>query len=92
MKNKYNRNYGILTDASKELNEFFGDDSGRTISLRTSHGFKKAFNLDISDETAEDIVHLTMATSAYNLLNKNGNKTIGALSLLALLALYQKGK
>lgn len=88
----YNRNYGVLTDVSEGLNEFFGDKSGRTVSLRTSHGFKKSFGLNITDETAEDIMHTGMIFSAYNLFAKNGNKTAGFLSLIGLIALYQNGK
>jgi len=88
----YNRDYGVLTNMSEELNRFFGDNSGKTVSLRTSHGFKKTFNLNITDETAEDIVHAGMVFSAYNLFSKKGNRTSGFLSLIALVALYQNGK
>ncbi len=88
----YNRDYGVLTDMSEGLNEFFGDTSGRTVSLRTSHGFKKTFGLNISDETAEDVMHAGMIYSAHNLLSKNGNRGAGFLSLIALIAFYQNGK
>jgi hypothetical protein len=77
---------------SEGLNKFFGDTSGRTVSLRTSHGFKKTFGLNISDAMAEDIMHTGMVYSAYNLLSEKGNKVSGFLSLIALIALYQKGK
>ena len=88
----YDRDYGVLTDISEGLNKFFGDTSGRTVSLRTSHGFKKTFNLDISDKLAEDVMHSGMVYSAYNLFSKKGNKIVGLLSLIALIALYQNGK
>ena len=38
------RDFGALTDVSKELNQMFGDKSGRTVSMRTTHGFKDAFS------------------------------------------------
>lgn len=88
----YDRDYGLLTDVSEEVNEFFGDTSGRTVSLRTSHGFKKTFGLNISDKTAEDLMHAGMIYSARNLFSKNGNRSAGFLSLIALIALYQNGK
>lgn len=88
----YDRDYGVLTDISEGLNEFFGDESGRTVSLRTSHGFKKTFGLNITDKTAEDIMHSGMIFSAYNLFAEKGNRTVGFLSLIGLIALYQNGK
>jgi hypothetical protein len=88
----YNRNYGALTEISEGINEMFGDQSGRTVSLRTSHGFKRTFNLDISDAMAEDIVHAGMIFSAYNLMSENGNRTAGFLTLVGLVALYHNGK
>lgn len=95
--NNYNENedgldYGILTEASKGVNNFLGDQTRRTVSRRTSHGFKNAFNLDISDETAEHIVHGGMVYSAHHLFSENGNRANGLLSLLALFALYHIGK
>ena len=88
----YNRDYGFLTEISEDLNYFFGDTSGKTISLRTSHGLKKTFNLNISDAYAEDLIHAGMITTAYNLFNKNGNRVVGFLSIIALFALYQNGQ
>jgi len=84
--------YGLLTEASKGLNDFLGDKTGRTVSRRTSHGFKNAFKLDIPDEVAEHVVHGAMIYSANHLFSESGNKTNGLLSALALLALYQIGK
>jgi ABC-type sulfate transport system substrate-binding protein len=88
----YDRDYGVLTEVSEEINKFFGDTSGKTVSLRTSHGFKKTFGLSISDKLSEDIMHSTMIFSAYNLFSKRGNKTAGFLSLIGLIALYQNGE
>ncbi|MFZ5551873.1 MAG: hypothetical protein ACOZCO_02065 [Bacteroidota bacterium] len=92
---KSKRNYGILTDASKAINEALGDKTGRTVSMRTAHGFKNSFELNDSmdDETAEDIVHGGMVASALLLCSKNeGAKIGGLLLLLSLVACYQNGK
>lgn len=89
------RNYGLLTDASKTINEALGDKTGRTVSMRTAHGFKNTFNLNetIDDNTAEDIVHTGMLASAALLTNKSdGAKIVGALLLLGLIGCYQNGK
>lgn len=89
------RNYGLLTDASKAINEALGDKTGRTVSMRTAHGFKNTFNLNetMDDNTAEDIVHAGMVASAALLVNKNdGAKIAGALLLLGLIGCYQNGK
>ncbi len=46
---------------SEELNKGFGDESGRTICLRTVHGFKIMFNRDdMSDESVMGIIHGVM--------------------------------
>jgi hypothetical protein len=87
-------NYGVLTDMSKSLNGLLGDKSGRTVSRRTTQGFKKAFNLDkIDDEDAEDIVHAAMISTGLLLVSKNDNlKIFGALLLAGLFACYHNGK
>lgn len=86
--------YGVLTDMSKSLNELFGDSSGRTVSRRTTHGFKQAFNIkELSDDNAEHIVHGAMISSGLLLTSKNNNSKIFGLLLLAgLVACYQIGK
>lgn len=91
---KYKRNYGFLTDASKAINEGLGDKSGRTVSMRTAHGFKNTFDLEnMDDDTAEDIVHGGMIASAALLASKNeGAKIGGLLLLIGLVACYQNGK
>jgi hypothetical protein len=87
-------NYGVLTDISKGLNYTLGDRTGRTVSMRTAQGFKTAFKLDnMSDDDAEDIVHLGMVATAGLLTSKNnGAKAGGLLVLLGLVACYQNGK
>lgn len=91
---KTKRNYGILTDFSKELNSALGDKTGRTVSRRTAHGIKRGFNLhDMHDNDAEDIAHGAMITTAALLASKNdGAKVCGALLLLGLVACYQNGR
>jgi len=87
-------NYGVLTDVSKDLNQFFGDNSGRTVSTRTAHGFKNFFNAkSIDDEAAEFIVHSGMI-AATTLLNskKETEKSNGLMLSLALFLFYQAGK
>ncbi len=87
-------NYGVFTDVSKGLNKFFGDTSGRTVSLRTAHGFKNFFNAkSMDDDTAEFIVHSGMVT-ATKLLNskKETDNSSGVLLSLALFVFYQAGK
>jgi hypothetical protein len=88
------RNYGVLTDASKDLNRSLGDKSGRTVSMRTAHGLKKSFNLNkMSDDTAEDIVHGAMiATTALLNSKDSGDKAIDAFMTFALMTFYQDGK
>ncbi len=89
------RNYGALTDLSKAANELLGDKSGRTVSMRTAHGFKNVFNLndEMTDNTAEDIVHAGMLASVALLSSKNDGAKIGGLFLaLSLAACYQNGK
>lgn len=87
-------NYGIVTDASKSLNQIFGDQTGRTVSVRTAHGFKNIFNCpEMEEDAAELIVHTGMVT-AYALLksNKESEKGAGLLLSLGLLLCYQSGK
>ena len=90
MKNKNEIDYGVLSDVSKEINcNFFGDCTGSTISRRTTKGFKKVFNLndnDISDQSAEHIVHGVMIGTVACLTSKKENSTLGGLLLLASLA------
>lgn len=91
---KVTTNYGILTDVSKDLNQFFGDNSGRTVSSRTAHGFKNFFNAkSMDDEAAEFIVHGSMV-AATTLLNskKETEKSNGLMLSLALFLFYQAGK
>lgn len=87
-------NYGVLTDVSKGLNQFFGDTSGRTVSLRTAHGFKNFFNSkSMEDDAAEFIVHGGMV-AATKLLNskKETERSSGLMLSLALFVFYQAGK
>lgn len=91
---KITTNYGVLTDVSKDLNQFFGDNSGRTVSTRTAHGFKNFFNAkSMDDEAAEFIVHGGMV-AANRLLNskKETDKSNGLMLSLALFLFYQVGK
>jgi hypothetical protein len=87
-------NYGVLTDISKSLNLVFGDQSGRTVSLRTAHGFKSVFKChDMHEDAAELIVHSGMLTAYYLLNSKNKNEQgSGVLLSLALLLCYQAGE
>jgi hypothetical protein len=96
MKNskKITANYGILTDISKDLNQYLGDNSGRTVSMRAAHGFKNFFNAkSMDDESAEFIVHGGMI-AAGKLLNskKETDRSNGLLLSIALLVFYQAGK
>lgn len=87
-------NYGVVTDASKSLNQFFGDQTGRTVSVRTADGFKNMFNCpEMDEDAAELIVHTGMVT-AYTLLKsgKESDKGAGLLLSLGLLLCYQSGK
>lgn len=52
---------------SSDLNHKLGDDSGRTVCLRTTHGFKKFFNSDMEDLKAEKIVHVVMIVGVASL-------------------------
>jgi len=96
MKYYYNRkpNYGALTDLSKAMNEVLGDDSGRTVSTRTAHGFKSVFNsLDMGENEAEDIVHAGIGAAGLLLASKNeGAQAAGALLSFILLICYHSGK
>jgi hypothetical protein len=84
------RNLGLLTDVSRAANSLLGDNTGRTISLRTAQGFKNTFNLhNLSDDEAMDIVHLAMLGGGLMLNSKNPNaKLFGSLLGLGLVALY----
>lgn len=86
--------YGVVTDISKELNQFFGDSSGRTVSRRTAHGFKSFFNANnMNDDTAEFIVHGGMIAAGRLLNSKNETgKSNGFLLSMALFLCYQAGK
>jgi hypothetical protein len=88
------RNYGVSTEMSKSLNELLGDKSGRTVSRRTTQGFKKAFDIkNMDDENTEDIVHAAMISTGLLLASKNDNaKIFGVLLLAGLIACYQIGK
>lgn len=87
-------NYGMLTEVSKSLNQFFGDESGRTVSSRTAHGFKEVFNCkNMDDDMAEFIVHggMLSAGALMNSANEN-DKGSGTLLTLFLVLLYHAGK
>ena len=85
--------YGILTDWSKTGNKILGDETGRTISRRTGHGFKKLLAPEIDDKTAEDIVHLLMFSTLILFLMKNKKTfTFGMILLIVLIIFYQIGK
>lgn len=88
------RNFGFLTEVSKEINYSLGDYTDRTVSMRTAHGYKRAFNRhDIDDNTAEDIVHLIMTAAPILVSQKNdGAKAVGILVFAALFGLYQQGR
>lgn len=78
---------------SKELNMSFGDESGRSISRRIGHGFKDVTSLNISDQTAEDIVHVGMLASTAGIFSKNPKAQIaGAIGATALFLLYHAGR
>lgn len=87
-------NYGILTNFSKSLNDFFGDFTGRTVSHRTAQGFRHLFKVNgIDDEDAEHIVHASMIAAGACLKSKDeGTQTTGALLAFALILCYQAGK
>jgi hypothetical protein len=85
--------YGVLTEASKDLNSFFGDSSGRTVSRRTAHGLKKGLDLDIDDNSVELIVHSGMVASGALLKSEDDTANgIGLLLLAGLVACYLNGK
>lgn len=91
---KVTTNYGVLTDVSKNLNQFFGDSTGRTVSTRTAHGFKNFFNAkSMDDDAAEFIVHGGMV-AATRLLNskKEADRSNGFMLSMALFVFYQAGK
>lgn len=89
-------NYGALTEVSRGLNSLLGDNSGRTVSRRTTHGFKRSFNLsdqDISDTNAEHIVHGAMISTGTLIASKNeGSRVAGILLLASLFLFYQAGE
>jgi hypothetical protein len=86
--------YPGLTDVSKAMNELLGDTTGRTVSRRTAHGFRRVFNTpDMHEDKAEGIVHGGMITTVVLLKSKDeGAKLLGLLLLLGLGALYLEGK
>ena len=88
------RDFGILTSMSKDVNQMFGDDSGRTVSNRTSQGFKDAFNLsNMQDNDAEDLVHGLMILTPVLLSQKSETaNAIGILLLASLIGSYLNGK
>lgn len=88
------RNYGVLTDASKGINKILGDTSGRTVSMRTAHGFKAATGLsNMHDDTAEDIVHGGMLLCFALFTSKNKNALgFAILAFIILVFFYQSGK
>lgn len=90
---KRKTNYGLFTDVSKSLNMFFGDTSGRTVSMRTAHGFKNIFNCQqMDDDDAEHIVHAGMGTAYLLLKSKNENEHASGIILsIILLCCYQSG-
>jgi len=88
------RDFGTLTDISRDLNQMFGDESGRTVSVRTTHGFKDAFNLKtMHDEDAEDLIHGLMALTPILLSRKSDTaNAVGILLLAGLIGCYLNGK
>jgi len=86
--------YGVVTIISKELNSILGDKSGRSISMRTSHGFKNSLKLrNIHDNDVELIVHVGILAMATLLTQKRERaKGFGAALLLGLILCYWKGK
>lgn len=88
------RNYGALTEVSRGLNIALGDKTGRTVSRRTTHGFKNAFKLHhLNDEDAEDLVHAAMvASGGLMCMKNNGAKAVGLLLLVGLVFCYHAGK
>jgi N-acetylglucosamine kinase-like BadF-type ATPase len=87
-------NYGVLSDVSKGLNQFFGDNTGRTVSTRAANGFKNFFNAkSMDDDAAEFIVHGGMV-AATKLLNskKETERSNGFMLSMALFLFYQAGK
>lgn len=91
---KTKRDFGALTELSKELNQMFGDKSGRTVSMRTTHGFKDAFNLQsMHDEDAEDLVHGLMVLTPVLLNQKNDTaNAVGVFLLAGLVGCYLNGR
>ena len=91
---KMKRDFGGLTDLSKDLNKMFGDQSGRTVSMRTTHGFKDAFNLQtMHDEDAEDLVHGLMVLTPILLKQESeAANAVGVILLAGLVGCYLNGK
>lgn len=87
------RNFGVLTDISSDINKLFGDETGRSVSLRTAHGFKDVFNLqNLDDDTAEDIVHGFMTLTPVLLTRKNdAANAVGVVLLAGLLGCFLAG-
>jgi len=87
------KNYGLPSDMSRAANKFLGDDSGRSISLRTAHGLKKSLDLNISDDAAVNLTHAGMLATGLLMASKNSALRTGGLCLLGgFVALYQNGK
>ena len=88
------RNFGVLTDISKGFNEMFGDQSGRTVSMRTTLGFKNTFNLHtMHDNDAEDLIHGLMVLTPILLNKKNDTaNAVGIILLVGLVGCYLNGK
>ena len=91
---KSERDYGILSEVSKAINNTLGDETGRSVSMRTAQGFKKSFNLnDMHEDTAEDIVHLGMVATLALAKSKNDNaKLLGLLLGIGLTVCYWNGE
>jgi hypothetical protein len=88
------RDFGKFTEISRELNQMFGDKSGRTISRRTAQGLKTALKLhNMEEDAAEDLVHGLMTLTPVLLSSKNDTATaIGVVLLAGLFGCYQNGK
>lgn len=87
------RNYGLLTDVSKAVNLALGDQTSRTVSVRTAHGLKNTLNLDnLSDNNAEDVAHLMMAIAPALSYRKNElSKALGIALFILLFIFYFNG-
>lgn len=78
---------------SKELNLFFGDRTGRSISRRTAHGFKDVTGLNITDRDSEFLMHTVMIGTFLGLnSSKSQTRTAANVGLGALFLLYHAGR